>query len=66
MTHVRVVDIFDVAVKLDKLIQDAMVNTNEGRGLIGMDPILAAWANEYNRTKNMEAVNSTLKGGEKT
>lgn len=66
MTHVRVVDIFDVAVKLDKLIQDAMVNTNEGRGLIGMDPILEAWANEYHRTKNMEAVNTTLKGGEKT
>ena len=66
MTHVRVVDIFDVAVKLDKLIQDAMVNTNEGRGLIGMDPILASWANEYHRTKNMEAVNTTLKGGEKT
>ena len=66
MTHVRVVDIFDVAVKLDKLIQDAMVNTNEGRGLIGMDPILAEWANEYHRTKNMEAVNTTLKGGEKT
>lgn len=66
MTHVRVVDIFDVAVKLDKLIQDAMVNTNEGRGLIGMDPILASWANEYHRTKNMEAVNTTMKGGEKT
>ena len=66
MTHVRVVDIFDVAVKLDKLIQDAMVNTNEGRGLIGMDPILASWANEYHRTKNMEAVDTTLKGGEKT
>lgn len=66
MTHVRVVDIFDVAVKLDKIIQDAMVNTNEGRGLIGMDPILEDWANEYHRTKNMEAVNTTLKGGEKT
>ena len=65
MTHIRVVDIFDVAVKLDKLIQDAMVNTNEGRGLVGLDPILAEWANTYHRTKNMEAVNAPLKGGEK-
>lgn len=64
MTHIRVVDIFDVAVKLDKLIQDAMVNTNEGRGLVGLDPILADWANTYHRTKNMEAVNAPLKGGE--
>ena len=66
MTHIRVVDIFDVAVKLDKLIQDAMVNTNEGRGLVGLDPILAEWANTYHRTKNMEAVNAPLKGGENT
>ena len=66
MTHIRVVDIFDVAVKLDKLIQDAMVNTNEGRGLVGLDPILAEWANTYHRTKNMEAVNTPLKGGENT
>ena len=66
MTHIRVVDIFDVAVKLDKLIQDAMVNTNESRGLVGLDPILAEWANTYHRTKNMEAVNAPLKGGENT
>lgn len=64
MTHIRVVDIFDVAVKLDKLIQDAMVNTNEGRALVGLDPILATWANQYNRTKNMAAVTEQLKGGE--
>lgn len=64
MTHIRVVDIFDVAVKLDKLIQDAMVNTNEGRGLVGLDPIPTEWANTYHRTKNMEAVNPPLKGGE--
>lgn len=66
MTHIRVVDIFDVAVKLDKLIQDAMVNTNESRWLVGLDPILAEWANTYHRTKNMEAVNAPLKGGENT
>lgn len=66
MTHIRVVDIFDVAVKLDKLIQDAMVNTNEGRGLVGLDAISAEWANTYHRTKNMEAVNAPLKGGENT
>lgn len=66
MTHVRVVDIFDVAVKLDKLIQDAVVNTNEGRGLLNMDPISEPWADEYHRTKNMEAVNAPVKGGENT
>lgn len=66
MTHIRVVDIFDVAVKLDKLIQDAMVNTNEGRGLVGLDQIPAEWANTYHRTKNMEAVSTPLKGGENT
>ena len=64
MTHIRVVDIFDVAVKLDKLIQDAMVNTNEGRALVGLDLIQEAWADQYHRTKNMEAVNAQMKGSE--
>ena len=46
--------------------ESLMVNTNEGRGLVGLDPILAEWANTYPRTKNMEAVNAPLKGGENT
>lgn len=65
MTHVRVVDIFDVAPKLDKLVQDAVLNTNEGRNMTGLDPIPEEWANQYHRTKNMEPVTTTLKGGEK-
>lgn len=64
MTHVRVVDIFDVAMKLDKLVQDAVLNTNEGRQMTGLDPIPAKWANQYHRTKNMEPISAELKGGE--
>lgn len=66
MTHIRVVDIFDVATKMDKLVQDAVLNTNEGRGMTGLDPIPEEWANQYHRTKNMEPVTATLKGGEKS
>lgn len=64
MTHIRVVDIFDVAAKLDKLVQDAILNTNEGRTMTGLDPIPEEWAKQYHRTKNMEPVTNTLKGGE--
>lgn len=64
MTHVRVVDIFDVAMKLDKLVQDAVLNTNEGRRMTSLDPIPEEWANRYHRTKNMEPVTTALKGGE--
>lgn len=66
MTHIRVVDIFDVAVNLDKLIQDSVLNTNESRDMTGLDLIPEAWANEYQRTKNMEAVKTPGKGGENT
>ena len=66
MTHIRVVDIFDVAVKMDKLVQDSVLSPKEGRSMAGLDPISEAWANRYYRTKNMEAVSATpLKGGEK-
>lgn len=66
MTHIRVVDIFDLAVKMDKLVQDSVLSPNEGRSMAGLDPISEAWANRYYRTKNMEAVSATpLKGGEK-
>lgn len=66
MTHIRVVDIFDVAVNLDKLIQDSVLNTNESREMTGLDKIPEAWADEYQRTKNMEAVTTPAKGGENT
>ncbi len=65
-THIRVVDIFDVAPKMDKLVQDAVLNINEGRGMAGLDLISEGWANQYHRTKNMEPVTTTLKGGEKS
>lgn len=61
MTHIRVVDIFDVAPKMDKLIQDAVLNVNEGRGIAGLDLIPEEWANQYHRTKNMEPVNAPKK-----
>ncbi len=62
-TKIRTVDVFEIAEKADKLIQDSIYNTNELREKVGEDPISAPWANEYSRTKNMEAVNPR-KGGE--
>lgn len=66
-THIRLVDVFDVADKADKLVQDALYNVNELREKFEDDPINEKWANEYNRTKNMEGVQPTApKGGENT
>ena len=59
-THIKTVDVFAVAEKADKLIQDSVYNPNGIREKLGDDPINEAWANEYQRTKNMEPV----KGGE--
>lgn len=66
-THIRMVDVFDVAANADKLIQDSLYNANELREKFEDDPIQARWANEYQRTKNMESVEQStkLKGGEK-
>ena len=57
-----------MADKADKLVQDALYNTNELREKFEDDPIPERWANEYNRTKNMEKVQpqaAAPKGGEK-
>lgn len=63
-SKIRAVDVFEIAEKADKLIQDSVYNTNELREKIGEDPIPEKWADQYNRTKNMEAVEPS-KGGDK-
>lgn len=67
-THIRLVDVFDVADKADKLVQDALYSVNELREKFEDDPIPEKWADKYNRTKNMEQVQpqpAAPKGGEK-
>lgn len=63
-THIKTVDVFDVAEKLDKLYQDSLYNPNGLREKLDDEPIPEAWANEYARTKNVESVNPAGKGGE--
>lgn len=58
-THVRAVDVFDIAEKADKLRQDGIYNVNELREKVGDDRIPQPWADEYSITKNMESVNAT-------
>lgn len=60
-THIRTVDVFDVAEKADKLLQDSIYNVNGIREKLDDEQIPEAWANEYQRTKNLETVqrNST-------
>lgn len=55
-THIKTVDIFAVAEKVDKYIQDSIYSPNGIREKLDDDPIPEEWANEYTRTKNMEAV----------
>lgn len=56
-THIKTVDVFAVAEKIDKLVQDSVYNPNGIREKLDDELIPEAWANEYTRTKNMEAVN---------
>lgn len=58
-THVRAVDVFDIAEPADKLRQDGIYNVNELREKVGDDRIPQPWADEYSITKNMESVNAT-------
>ena len=62
-THIKTVDIFAVAEKADKLIQDRIYNPNGIREKFDDERIPEPWADEYTMTKNMEVV-STGKGGE--
>ena len=62
-THIKTVDIFSVAEKADKLIQDRIYSPNGIREKFDDERIPESWADEYTMTKNMEVV-ETLKGGE--
>lgn len=62
-THIKTVDVFAVAEKADKLVQDSIYNPNGIREKLDDELIPEPWANEYTRTKNMEPV-PTQKGGE--
>ena len=55
-THVRHVDIFQVADAAAKLIGSTVDSPNEIRGFTRQEPIPEAWAGEYQRTKNNESV----------
>ena len=57
-------DVFAVAEKVDKLVQDSIYNPNGIREKLDDEPIPEPWANEYTRTKNMETVNPNQGGGE--
>lgn len=62
-THIKTVDVFAVAEKVDKLVQDRIYNANGIREKLDDELIPEAWADEYTMTKNMEVV-SAGKGGE--
>lgn len=55
-THIKTVDVFAVAEKVDKLAQDSIYNPNGIREKLDDELIPEEWANEYTRTKNVEAV----------
>lgn len=55
-THIKTVDIFAVAEKADKLVQDRIYNPNGIREKLDDEPIPEPWANEYTMTKNLEVV----------
>ena len=63
-THVKTMDIFDVAEKVDKLIQDRVYNPNGIREKLDDELIPEPWADEYTMTKNMEVVSKKQEGGE--
>lgn len=62
-THIKTVDIFSVAEKADKLIQDRIYSPNGIREKFDDELIPESWADEYTMTKNMEVV-TTQRGGE--
>ena len=62
-THIKTVDIFAVAEKVDKYVQARIYNPNGIREKLDDELIPEPWADEYTMTKNMEVV-ATEKGGE--
>lgn len=62
-THIKTVDIFSVADKVDKYVQDRIYSPNGIREKLDDELIPEPWADEYTMTKNMEMV-SASKGGE--
>lgn len=59
-THVRHVDVFQVADAAAKLVGSTVDSPNEIRAFTRQDPISEPWADEYQRTKN----NESASGGE--
>lgn len=55
-THIKAVDVFSMADKIEKLFQNSMYCPNELREKADDDPIPYPWADEYARTKNAETV----------
>lgn len=60
-THIKTVDVFEKAEKIDKLLQDSLYNPEEMREKLDDEPINEPWAKEYFRTKNTESVRSGQK-----
>lgn len=63
-THIKTVDVFAVAEKIDKLVQDRVYSPNGIREKLDDELIPEPWADEYTMTKNMEVVNKKQGGGE--
>lgn len=63
-THIKTVDVFAVAEKIDKLVQDRVYSPNGIREKLDDEQIPESWADEYTMTKNMEVVNARGEGGE--
>lgn len=55
-THIKTVDVFAVAEKVDKLVQDSIYNPNGIREKLDDELIPEPWADGYTRTRNMETV----------
>lgn len=63
-THIKTVDVFGVAEKVDKLVQDRIYSPNGIREKLDDELIPEPWADEYTMTKNMEVVKRNPEGGE--
>lgn len=61
-THVKVADVFAVAEKAEKLLQNRVYNVNGLREKLDDDPLPFDWAEEYVMTKNAEVVTTTTGG----
>lgn len=55
-THIKTVDVFAVAEKMEKLVQNRIYNANGIREKLDDELIPEAWADEYIMTKNAEVV----------